>query len=139
MVGKTKPASKVEKRRMDTIAVACGCLPCLLDFRPDRHATIQHVISGGRRMGHMATYGACRWHHLADPSWLYYLPDGTRAPHLKEPAYRQRYGTEAELLQIQDFMLVLYMEAPWPDWAVPEAVAIDVRGFAAILRPVIID
>ena len=54
-----KSPTKAEKARMDAIE---WCLPCLLNQR-QRQATIQHVTEGGRRLGHMYTYGSCPWHH----------------------------------------------------------------------------
>jgi len=52
-------STKAEKQRMDAID---WCLPCQIN-QHQRQPTIQHVTEGGRRLGHMYTYGSCPWHH----------------------------------------------------------------------------
>lgn len=115
------PPTKAERARLVAI-YAVGCVPCRLEAarreRPEwkafRETQIQHVLDGGRRAGHADSYGACPWHHEG-------IPDTNREGQLRPAAemvrrigpsrklhpeaYRARYGTEAELVAIQNEML----------------------------------
>lgn len=68
-----------------------------------------HMKSGNIRRGHMYGIGLCVWHHRGHPSEGYRdtemrayfgvsLMDGSRAFH-------QAYGTDDELLGIQDYLI----------------------------------
>ena len=121
MVGKTKPAAPAQSVRMDTIARFCGCLPCLLEGLLDVHATIQHVCEG-YRLGHRFTYGSCEWHHLGRGVGI--GPSMAITPH----KFHVRYGSERALVKVQDFMLDLFADNPWEEYAVRRQVARDVRN-----------
>jgi hypothetical protein len=124
MVGKTKPPTAEEKKRLTTLKEHCPCLPCLLvNPRHIRLPTIQHKTSGFKRDGHAATYSACEWHHLGIP------PDGMNkqeasgflGPSLahSKRTFVQEYGTENTLIQVQDFILRAFDEFQWLDYGVP--------------------
>jgi hypothetical protein len=68
-----------------------------------------HLLSGGRRIGHEASVALCRWHHMAHPfdgvthgqmrfQYGPTLMDGSKV-------FRAAYGTDAELLELQEQML----------------------------------
>lgn len=130
MVGKSKPATASESARMDLIgSQAFGCVPCRLDD-PFMHvlATVQHVTEG-YRVGHDATYGACVWHHFGDP------------PQRKGPSlangmrpYQYYYGSEALLVQLQDWLLDQYTADPWLEYAMPFKVARQLHARWVTLR-----
>ena len=100
--------TKSEQARFDNMK-DLGCIACILDGRlepfgfgyaPDIH----HMLSGGHRIGHMATVPLCQWHHTGvgncvtwsntefygfiGPSW-----------HQHRRAFRERYGSDAELIE----------------------------------------
>src|SRR5262245_46044537 len=109
MHSKAKGPTKAERKRMDSFH-DIGCVCCRQDghFRP---ATVQHVIDGGKRKGHGATYGSCDWHHLGIPPGLPQLTikqaKKLLGPSLKHDArkFHKRYGSEAELVAYQNTLL----------------------------------
>ena len=110
-----------------------GCLPCLLDGLPDAHTEIHHVVEQAYRRGDRFTYGACQWHHRGIP-WPKLRPDDMLdilgpSLELNYKQYRQRYGSELTLVQVQDYMLHLFATEPWGDYAVPRATARKIRQF----------
>ena len=133
MVGKSTPATPEEKRRMDLIKRAGGCLLCLLVGITDRHTSVQHVAKARKRLGHDHTYGACGWHHFGYPSPGKTVTEtketfGPSLAHGMKP-YEERFGTEDMLVQTQNFLLRLFDENPWPDHNVPGRVARAVRQY----------
>lgn len=68
-----------------------------------------HLLSGGRRIGHEASVALCLWHHRGHP-----LP-GVTPPQMRfqygpslmdgSKTFRAAYGTDAELLELQEQML----------------------------------
>lgn len=68
-----------------------------------------HLLSGGRRIGHEASVALCAWHHRSIPF------DGETPPRMRmlygpslmdgSKAFRAAYGTDAELLALQEQML----------------------------------
>jgi len=103
-----KPATAPEKARMALIAES-GCLPCLL-HRKHRQATIQHVTSGGRRLGHSYTYASCPWHHQAITEFGMNNQEmtGLLGPSFAQSKreFQETYGNEKEVLvRLQDWVL----------------------------------
>lgn len=123
MVGKAIPATKAQKDRMDTIANYCGCLPCILENTLNRHTTIQHVTECRKRLGHDATYGACTWHHFGQ---LPRMHGPSLAGGMKP--YRERYGPERLLVELQDYVLELFAEDPWPEYDMPVSVGRKIQA-----------
>jgi hypothetical protein len=137
MVGKTPRARKSEQQRMETIVLHCGCLPCLLMGFLDVHTSIEHVTERGRRIGkgaeqHEWTIGLCTWHHFG------HTPNhqtrqqisGDRGPSLiwGRIPFEDHFGDEAQVLvPTQNFMLELFDERPWPEYAVRRDVARKTR------------
>lgn len=92
------------------VAVKEGpCLACLrkLGIRVlgcDAH----HLLSGGRRRGHMDTIGLCAWHHrgYSGDEPVAYVRD-YYGPSLMDGSklFRDAYGTDDELLALQKRLL----------------------------------
>jgi hypothetical protein len=101
--------------------VACKegpCIACLIrseqpdapwNFRPWIGGDYHHLLSGGRRIGHMAGVCLCPWHHRQVPDWgcspqemsEHYGPslmDGSKTFHAA-------FGSDAELLAKQNELL----------------------------------
>lgn len=138
MVGKTPRVRKTERQRFETIKQHCGCLPCLLMGHLDRHTSIEHVTDAGQRIGkdssqHEATIGLCAWHHFGvhiDGRHTYEM-DADFGPSLAlgRHSFENHFGDERHvLIPAQNFMLEIFEEQPWPEYAVPRRVARDVRN-----------
>jgi hypothetical protein len=97
-----------------------GCIPCRLEGemrgvrREGVPPDVQHVISGGLRVGHAATYPCCPWHHrgicVSGPDGTAYSAlesEGILGPSLArdKTAYVARYGDEAALIAMFDRLL----------------------------------
>jgi hypothetical protein len=57
-----KTPTVAESERMDKIS-RMGCIACKQQFGCYTDGEVQHLTSGGRRLGHMATINLCPWHH----------------------------------------------------------------------------
>jgi hypothetical protein len=91
--GKRAPTA-AERAWMDWI-VSIGCIACRLDSMPPRPTAVHHILRGGVRMGHLHTLGLCDpGHHQGGE------PLGLISRHPWKQQFEQRYGTEAELLEI---------------------------------------
>lgn len=114
-----KPTA-AESWRLVTVK-ALGCICCRLN-REMGMATAyvgagdaHHLLSGGRRRGHMATIGLCKWHHQAEPPY----PGmgereaierfGPSAATGSKP-FHAMYGSDDELLEFQNALLALVLE-----------------------------
>jgi hypothetical protein len=89
--GKVAPNAE-EQAWMDR-ARAFGCVVCFLQTGLRTPAAIHHILSGGRRMGHLYTLPLCDpGHHQASQT-----PEKiSRHPH--KARFEAAYGTELELL-----------------------------------------
>lgn len=92
------------------VAVKEGpCLACLIfTGRKFLGCDAHHLLSGGVRIGHLATIGLCAWHHRAVPELGY--PATMRelfGPSLMDGSklFRAAYGADAELLALQKQVL----------------------------------
>ena len=95
---------------------AIGCVCCALDGRLGVPGDIHHILSGGRRISHRHTICLDPWHHRS------VKPSDTKLTtvRFKEvygPAldanpkeFQQRYGTQQELLEIQEALIQKYYE-----------------------------
>lgn len=93
------------------VAVKEGpCLACLIfTGKKYRGCDAHHLLSGGRRIGHLATIGLCLFHHRGVPH-PHYSASMTReifGPSLMDGSklFRAAYGTDAELLALQKQVL----------------------------------
>jgi hypothetical protein len=136
MVGKTRQANARDRKRMDTIAQHCGCLPCLLMGWSDVRTTIEHVTDRGRRLEdeHQWTIGLCTWHHFGHCSHgrNRQQMSGELGPPLTwgRHIFEDHFGDEVKVLvPTQDFVLAKFDERPWPEYALPYDVARETRIF----------
>ena len=99
-MGPSKPPTKLEREWMAAIA-SLGCIACRKDGIPDSPACVHHIISGGRRMGHLFTVPLCPEHHKSD---------GRNVPsiHYQKRTFVQRYGSELDLLAEVQVMAGVY-------------------------------
>lgn len=140
MVGKTARIRKADRRRFEIIKQHCGCLPCLLIGRLDRHTSIEHVTERGRRVGrgseqHQHTIGLCLWHHFGE--WPRHWERVTELWMLREfgpslahgrKRFEEDFGDEVKvLIPVQNHMLELFAADPWPEYTVPAEVARQTR------------
>lgn len=98
----TGKPTKAQAARMEAMH-AIGCVACHLDkrLRQCGDTQIHHFLRGGKRIGHDATVPLGSWHHTG-------IADGTANAqmlavygpsfHRHTRAFRERYGTDAELV-----------------------------------------
>jgi hypothetical protein len=106
----TKAPTKSEAARFAKLK-ALGCVACKLDGLTDDQAEpqIHHFLAGTKRIGHMATVPLCYWHHNGLPydgiptAWL--LANVGPSFHKHTRQFRQRYGSDAELLATVNAMI----------------------------------
>lgn len=83
-----------ERKRMRRL-VEIGCIVCRNQSRGYVPPEIHHIVSGGRRLGHIYTVPLCPGHHRASPA-----DSGEIGRHQNKTQFEKRYGTEAELLEL---------------------------------------
>ena len=109
----TGQRTKAEQSRFDAIKESAICVACLLRGieKPvwPGWIDIHHLLSGGRRIGHMATVGLCKWHHSGIPpfGWGDQEANDELGPSLANGSkpFRAAFGPDAELLEIQNAIL----------------------------------
>ena len=98
--------TKAEKAWMDAVA-SLGCIVCRMNGMGYVPCAIHHLLSGGRRMGHLFTIGLCDpGHHKGAPS-----DSGQVSRHPNKRAFERQYGTEADLLERTRRRVALRMAA----------------------------
>jgi len=113
MQGKNR--TKAESRRFDQIQQR-GCVPCYLEAKLQERKWVPEPcdIHHTEGQNHAMTYGNCPWHHRGLRKFELDLLEMQNkfGPSLaRNPArYRARYGTEDDLLAIQNRMLVKSIE-----------------------------
>jgi Recombination enhancement, RecA-dependent nuclease len=96
--GKTAP-TVAESAWMDAITTL-GCIACILDGHQGRPGAVHHILSGGRRMGHLFTLCLCQPGHHMDGAQA-----GMVSRHPWKTRFEERYGSEASLLEFTKHML----------------------------------
>lgn len=98
-----------------------GCVVCSVYFgKPGTPGQVHHLVDGGRRLGHDSTIMLHPWYHqgqpprvrhagrlvqlTADQATTRYGPSLA----LDKPAFERRFGTELELLEMQDALIEAY-------------------------------
>ena len=106
-----KARTKAEQQRFDRIKNG-PCVACLqrgIDLSGQGLVEVHHLLSGGRRIGHMATVGLCMWSHRAVLFWGHSHAEmrDEYGPSLAEGSkpFRAEFGADAELLQMQNQIL----------------------------------
>ena len=130
MVGKTKPATVAEKKRMSLIKEQAWCIPCILNGTPNRSSTtIHHPVSGNKRTGQ--SMGLCSWHHLGqNPGNLTrFEAQKMLGPSLalSKKAYLFTWGEEDVLVKLQDFIISNFEKNPWNQYNMPRDVQYDIK------------
>lgn len=90
----TTTPTKEEARWMAAIA-EFGCIVCWLEYRARTPAAVHHILSGGRRIGHLETIPLCDpgHHQNAAPG------SGMISRHPDKARFESRYGAEQYLLE----------------------------------------
>lgn len=108
----TGKPTKDEQARFDRMKEMGVCVACKLrGTQPEypQHIEIHHLLSGNRRIGHMATVSLCCWHHRGVPPWGWgdKEADDYLGPSLAKGSkpFRREFGTDTELLTIQNELL----------------------------------
>ncbi len=108
----TGKPTKAEQARFGRMKEQGICIACYLrGTQPayPQHIEIHHLLSGNRRIGHMATVSLCTWHHRAVPPWGWGDAEARDylGPSLAKGSkpFRAEFGTDAELLAIQNGLL----------------------------------
>ena len=115
-----------------------GCLPSLLRGFPNGHCTIQHVVDGRRRLGHMFTYGASQWHHQGFTRD--HMTQAEMTEHfgpslaLNPRQYHDEFGSEQQLVALQNRVIEVFHDDPWPEFDMPMKVANDLCRWHAEQR-----
>lgn len=110
MVGKQKAKTKKDLRRFEAIS-DIGCLACRQMGYYQVPAQVHHLTKGYRR-GDQCTVGLCPWHHQGqaeDTGLAYKIAGPSLALNKKE--FRDKFGTDEELLMEMDRLIRLWEEA----------------------------
>lgn len=94
-MGPSKTPTKQEREWMTAI-VEYGCIACQMDGNLPRPTAVHHIVSGGRRMGHLFTLPLCDTpqggHHQNGDAL------GLVSVHPWKKRFEAKYGTQLELL-----------------------------------------
>lgn len=113
-------ARKADRRRWG-IMQEIGCIPCILEDelrgeikRRGTPPDMDHLVEG-YRLGHAYTYSACPYHHRGVPpsetSRIFQLRSVLGpSKAIQARAYHSRYGTDYELLLIQEQEIAVYID-----------------------------
>lgn len=106
--GSAEPRTPADEARIDAIKHGL-CIACLLEGITTLFPEAHHLLSGGRRRGHRFTIGLCIWHHRGQCHDGETTTSMTRryGPSLAKGSkpFHQRYGSDDELLELQDGLL----------------------------------
>ena len=91
--GKRTPTAD-ERRWLNAIA-DMGCIACRVDGHFGVPAEIHHIVSGGRRLGHLHSIPLCPGHHRDGAG----IP-GLVARHPWKARFEAQYGSEEYLLSL---------------------------------------
>ena len=100
-MGPSKTPTKAEREWMKRIT-DYGCCACRKHGIEDVPASVHHIISGNRRMGHLFTLPLCYSHHQGGGL------GGIPSVHQAKRTFEKKYGTELELLAGLQVELGLY-------------------------------
>lgn len=86
-----------------------GCIASYIEGRSGEPGDIHHLLSGGERIGHEATICLAPWFHRGNPPGGMTIAQAKAmfGPSMKHHPreFRARYGTDAELLKLQNELL----------------------------------
>lgn len=115
----TNPPTKAQQKRFERMS-QIGCIVSILrDGRHNVLGHVHHILSGGKRIGHDATLYLSVWHHVGQPpnGWTIQQATEELGPSLAHNprAFREEFGSEAELLEFQNALLDHYIECERSD------------------------
>ena len=113
--------TKAEKLRFDRMKQMGRCVACLQHGKyakwskdDGEHIEIHHLLSGNKRIGHMATISLCMWHHRGI-TFDYEVDDFRTMKKMTEKygpsfangskPFRAEFGSDKELLELQNALL----------------------------------
>ena len=107
----TGKPTKTEQDRFYNMKLGVQCVACYqLGIRKSGYIEIHHLLSGNKRIGHMATISLCPYHHrgvvygdelsMSDAKKLF----GPSLAHGSKP-FHAEFGSDAELLAMQNEFL----------------------------------
>lgn len=107
----TGTPTKAEQKRFDRMKESVQCVACYQrGIVKSGYIEIHHLLSGNKRIGHMATVSLCPWHHrgvicgdgmsVALAKTMY----GPSLAHGSKP-FRAEFGSDVELLGLQNALL----------------------------------
>lgn len=111
--------TKAEQARFDQMKEMGQCVACYqLGIHGWGYIEIHHLLSGNKRIGHMATVSLCQWHHRGvwesgfDHKQESYFRSiekyaglyGPSLAHGSKP-FRAKFGSDMELLALQNALL----------------------------------
>jgi hypothetical protein len=100
--------TKAEQARFDKLKEMGQCVACYQrGIHGWGYVEIHHLLSGNKRIGHLATVGLCGFHHRGVselPRAEAIAVFGPSLAHGSKP-FRAEFGTDAELLAIQNALL----------------------------------
>lgn len=91
--GKRTPTA-AESAWMNAIT-EIGCIACLMDGHEGTPGAVHHILSGGRRIGHMHTICLCQPGHHMDGAQV-----GKVSRHPFKARFEEQYGSESDLLDL---------------------------------------
>lgn len=102
--------TKAEQARFDAMKEMGQCVACYqVGIHGRGYVEIHHLLSGNKRIGHMATVALCEWHHRgvtniprSDMNTIF----GPSLANGSKP-FRAKFGSDAELLALQNALLGL--------------------------------
>jgi hypothetical protein len=90
-----------ERVWMDRIT-QLGCIVCWLSEGMTTPAEVHHMLSGGRRLGHLSTIPLCYLHHRSGRN-----DEEVVSRDQSQRRFEERYGTEAFLLMETRMLVAL--------------------------------
>lgn len=104
----TGTPTKAEQARMDAMKEMGQCVACYqIGIHGRGPIEIHHLLSGNKRIGHMATVSLCPWHHrgvIDMPKTAAEEIFGPSLAHGSKP-FRAKFGSDAELMALQNALL----------------------------------
>lgn len=76
--------------------VQLGCIACYVMDKPRTPGAVHHLLSGGRRIGHLSSICLCDPGHHQNPQ----KGSGKIARHPTKARFEAAYGKESELLEL---------------------------------------
>lgn len=113
-IAQCKPETGLNREQRFTRFQDIGCLCCAMEGYLDVPVDVHHLVDRGDRAksgGDAATLPICPWHHRGVPpsGFTEDTARGYAGPSLalQKKRWKERYGTEREVLELTNMLLVL--------------------------------